>query len=454
MRGAVLAMLWPSAYNVVQPYGDEVLLFNTRSLYFGRMNAANYTAVEEAMASWRDDPACKPDDEAIRRVAFELRQGGFLVEDREEEVQSVISRFDRQKASRQHFGLTIAPTDGCNFACPYCYEHLNYACMSADMQRQVADFIERNIAGGGFSSMHITWYGGEPLIPQSLAAIEYLSERIIQACDRHKVGYSANIISNGYLLTRSVAERLAAQKIALMQVTLDGPAQQHDKTRILKSGDGTFDRIIENIRANLDLLRFSIRMNVSYENAGSVVELKDYLRQAGILGNAERATFYVSPVRSYTTSCRSAECMTNAEFYKLQLDLLKQGINDEGFHVVEDFPTSKESICTAVGEDSFVIGPSGDLYKCWLDLGRKELSVGNIAAGNCELNAQMEKWRGFNPFDDAGCGDCAMLPVCMGGCPELNMRSNGEPENQACCNWKYYLKDHLLHIAQQTGRER
>lgn len=443
-------MLWPSAYNFVQPYGDEVLLFNTRTLYFGRMAAAHYAAVEKAMASWRGDPACKPTDESIRRIAFELRQSGFLVEDREEEVQSIISRFVRQKASRQHFGLTIAPTDGCNFACPYCYEHLNFTSMSIDMQKQVADFIERNIVGGDFTSMHITWYGGEPLTPQSLAAIEYLSKRIIQTCEQHNVAYSANIISNGYLLTRSVAEMLAEQKVSLMQVTLDGPAQQHDKTRVLKSGAGTFDRIIENIRANLDLLRYSIRMNVSHENADSIVALKDYLRQNGILGDAERATFYVSPVRSYTTSCRSAECMTNAEFYKLQLELLKQGINDDGFPVVEDYPTSKESICTAVGEDSFVIGPSGDLYKCWLDLGRNELSVGNIAAGECELNAGMEKWRGFNPFNEANCGLCTMLPVCMGGCPELNMRSNGEPENQACCNWKYFLKDHLLHIAQQA----
>lgn len=444
-------MLYPSAYNVVVPNGNEVLLFNTHTLYFGRLDTSLYREAEELVAALRDNPGRKLPDSQAKQVAFELRQGGFFVEDREAEVVSVISRFDNQKQTRQHFGLTIAPTDGCNFACPYCYEHLNYASMTEETQRHVADYIERSLAEGGFTSMHVTWYGGEPLIPQSLNAIEYLTGRIVAACDKYKVSYSANMISNGYLLSRQVAERLAAWKIALVQITLDGPVDQHNKTRVLKTGVGTFERIVENIKANTDLLRFSIRMNVTRENAGSVADLKNFLREAGILNDAGRTSFYVSPVRSYTSTCRTSECMSNAEFYRLQLELLKNGINDDGCYVVEDFPVSKQSVCTAVGEDSFVIGPSGDLYKCWLDLGRKELSVGNIGADAHELNAQMSKWMGFSPFEESGCGTCTVLPLCMGGCPELNMRSIGENENQACCNWKYFLKEHLLHLSKKSS---
>jgi uncharacterized protein len=190
-------------------------------------------------------------------------------------------------------------------------------------------------------------------------------------------------------------------------------------------------------------------MNVTRKNAQSIAGLKRILREEGILDNVGRTVFYISSVRSYTTTCQSGDCLKNASFYKLQFELLKQGINDDGFQVVEDFPVSKTSVCTAVGADSFVIGPDGDLYKCWLDLGRHELAVGHIGDGSLELNEKIAKWQDFQPFDDANCGLCTMLPVCMGGCPELNMRSVREEENQACCSWKYQLQDHLLHLAEK-----
>lgn len=148
-------------------------------------------------------------------------------------------------------------------------------------------------------------------MPKSLHAIEFLSERIGDVCFKGNIRYSANIISNGYLLDRTVAERLAKWGITLAQITLDGPREQHNRTRVLKNGSGTFDRIVENIKSCGDLLRFSIRMNVTTENSWSVAELKRLLREKGILDDPKRTAFYISPVRSYTSTCKSTNCMSN-----------------------------------------------------------------------------------------------------------------------------------------------
>jgi uncharacterized protein len=444
-------MLYSSPYNVVIPYGEEVLLFNTRSLQFGRLTASIYAEALESIAILNSGPPRYPIDEKIKHVLFELRYRGFLVDDPAQERNTVVSRFDRQRSNRGHLGLTIAPTDGCNFACPYCYENLNYTYMSAETQQHVAEFIANSLNSGKYQSMHVTWYGGEPLMPKSLHAIEFLSERIGDACFKGNIRYSANIISNGYLLNRTVAERLAKCGITLAQITLDGPREQHNRTRVLKNGSGTFDRILENIGSCNDLLRFSIRMNVTTENAWSVAELKSLLREKGILDDPKRTTFYISPVRSYTSACKSVNCMSNESFYRMQADMLWAGINDDGFETVEEYPASKDSVCTAVNPGSFVIGPDGSLYKCWLDIGRHELAVGSIGENRSGPNTNVNKWIDYSPFKGTSCTHCSMLPVCMGGCPELNMRSAGQDENQACCNWKYCLDDHLLYVASREN---
>jgi len=438
--------LYPSSYTVEIPDGDELLLFNTRTLYFGRLDADLYRKVLSLTGAPDNGNAGDVGNETVRHAAFLLRQKGFFVDDPSLERERVAGRFERQRHSRTHLGLTIAPTLDCNFACPYCYECPEAHTMSSDTVERIEGHVAGELASGRFSSMHVTWYGGEPLLPESFDVVVSLSERLLSSCRRHDVSYSANIITNGYLLDRATARRLADLRVALAQVTLDGPPELHDRTRTLKNGSGTFSRIMSNIRSARDLLRFSIRMNVNAGNADAVLALKQVLREEGMLSDPSRTAFYLSPVRSYTSSCQGGECLSNSSFYRLQLELLVRGINEDGFQVVEEYPVLKESVCTAIGSDSFVIGPSGELYKCWLDLGRKERSVGVLGADGPELNRRMERWTDFSP-SAKDCRDCPMLPLCMGGCPELNLRSSSGDENQACCSWKYFLREHLLHLA-------
>jgi uncharacterized protein len=443
-------MLYLSPYNVVIHQEGIALLFNTYSLQFGRIDETLYRKTLSVIDAINARQISFPIDEEVKRIVFELRQKGFLVDDPAQVQSEVMSRFNRHNGQSDHFVLTIAPTDACNFACPYCYEDPNCTYMSEKTQRYISAFIENNLAEGKYRSMHVTWYGGEPLMPKSLQAIEYLSERIIDICSKLDISYSAHIISNAYLLNQALAQRLVKWKVELMQVTLDGPRELHNTTRVLKNGAGTFDRILENIKSCSELLRFNIRMNVTAENASSVAKLKRILCDEGILNNTKRSSFYISPVRSYTKTCQSSSCLSNELFYRLQLDLLRNGINDDGFEVVEEYPASKYSVCVT-SRKSFVIGPDGRLYKCWLDFGRHELAVGLISESLFSLNENITKWQTYSPFNRASCATCTMLPVCMGGCPELNMRSFGQEENQACCNWKYFLHEHLLFLAEQIN---
>ena len=74
--------------------------------------------------------------------------------------------------------------------------------------------------------------------------------------------YNADMVTNGYKLTRRVAEKLKDMDIHYIQVTLDGSKQAHDSRRILHNHQPTFEHILDNIRECADILNISIRINV------------------------------------------------------------------------------------------------------------------------------------------------------------------------------------------------
>ncbi|MCW8815082.1 MAG: hypothetical protein OQK59_03790, partial [Chlorobium sp.] len=131
--------LYPSFYTVAVPEGNELLLFNTRTLYFGRLDAALYRNVLVLV----DDLNCgrveKNSDEDVRSTAFLLRQKGFFVEDPVREREGVASRFEYRRKRGGHLGLTIAPTLDCNFSCPYCYERPERFTMSPETVSRIAE---------------------------------------------------------------------------------------------------------------------------------------------------------------------------------------------------------------------------------------------------------------------------------------------------------------------------
>lgn len=55
--------------------------------------------------------------------------------------------------------------------------------------------------------------------------------------------YNADMVTNGYKLTRRVAEKLKDMDIHYIQVTLDGSKQAHDSRRILHNHQPTFEHI-------------------------------------------------------------------------------------------------------------------------------------------------------------------------------------------------------------------
>ena len=86
-----------------------------------------------------------------------------------------------------------------------------------------------------------------------------------------------NIITNGLLLTREMVERLNPLGLNGIKITLDGDREAHNQSRPLRGGQGTFDKIIANVRAVADLTQIAVGGNFEMETADSYPALLDFL---------------------------------------------------------------------------------------------------------------------------------------------------------------------------------
>ncbi len=437
----------PSVYNFVWSADDpdKVMIFNslTTALVEVRKNRIDLLNVPQF------DYALLPENE--RQFVDELRKGGFVVDDTADELRMVKFNYNSDKYASPIVRLVIAPTLACNFACSYCFEqsdksqsekgHQN-AFMPDDIQQDLLDYVEEIVKAG--KDIFVTWYGGEPLLAKEI--VFDLSQKIIAITEEHKVGYSAGMVTNGYLLSEELGtvQNLRKNRIKFIHVTLDGPREVHDSRRMLKGSNGpTFDRILEGIKLlKANDLETYIRVNIDRSNIDNISRLLDVLKE----NDLSDVFIYLGHVIPYTTGCKSYEssCMLTEEFSAINQEFYKN-LNLMGFDAGrESFYPRFARACDANRTNAFVLDPDGDMYKCWTEIGNKTASIGKIGdltRQNEEKGKREIRWLTWEPFEYPDCVKCKMLPICMGGCAHQAMFINRDrPE---CKEWKYGLEHYV-----------
>lgn len=137
-----------------------------------------------------------------------LLSEGIIVDNRIDEFNKVICNEHTLIWEQDHdVAITIAPTMLCNYRCAYCFEDLNSTTFpKTTMTQQTADSVIKSLEDrildlqGG--KLHITWFGGEPLLAIDL--IRFISAELIKCCKANSVEYTASIITNGLFLNKKM----------------------------------------------------------------------------------------------------------------------------------------------------------------------------------------------------------------------------------------------------------
>lgn len=343
-------------------------------------------------------------------------------------------------------GLTICPTMGCNFDCPYCFEDHGRGRMAPEVQDDIVALAERMLKMSGAKALGVSWFGGEPLLAPDI--IESLSNRLIALAEQYGAEYSAGIITNGYLLTQDIADMLDRVKVTEAQITIDGMKASHDSTRHLAGGGPTFDRITSNLRDNKLPFRVSIRHNVHEGNRGDIDELRAFIEQ--LAKESGNQLFY------YPALVSGSEV---ADERGKQVGLLC-GSDASEISVIQEagrFQAGRGHYCGAHTIWDVGIDDKGNLQKCWESMDKVNISFGNAhdwdpadpfaTASNPDILTSFLNTA--SPVPDEECRECIWLPTCVGGCPYRRLYAK-----RACIPLKNDPEAYVLALYDRIRKEK
>jgi uncharacterized protein len=356
-----------------------------------------------------------------------LQRLGILVADANQEKQSMYGYLDAMNSMSAHFNALVVMTLDCNLSCKYCYEGTmkgNHY-MSRETADLVVDFIGKSLRPGK-KSLNVDFYGGEPLL--HTGRIRDISERLMRIAEKRGVSYSFTLVTNGTLLTRKTARELAGLGLKSVCITLDGPRDNHNAFRPYKSGTGSFDLIIRNIREVSGIVEVGIGGNFHKDNYEDFPGLLDYLLGEGLTpDNISHVKFApISKTHSefappdFNDGCASV----NEPWLFEAGTFLREEILRRGFKAQRIIP----SPCVIEIKDDIVANYDGTLYKCPGLIGKKEFIIGDLQSGIVDYrdSYNLDSWKN----DD--CIDCEYLPICFGGCRFMKLLRDGNIDGVDC----------------------
>lgn len=361
------------------------------------------------------------------------------------EGQEVVDRY-LQIQEMLPFHLIVLPHQNCNFRCVYCYEKFDKNKMLPEVEESLKLYVERELRSGRHKVFVASWFGGEPLLAPDV--IDRLSEGFARVADEMGVKYKGNITTNGYNLDEKTVDMLLSHKINQLQVTLDGIKECHDHQRILKGGQPTYDRIVENlVRMSKRPEEFSvtIRMNVGPENLQYVEQHIEEMKR--LFGNDERFKLYFHNIGHYggDNDDNISICSENMLVKLTELSLK---------HDVQAAPIYNKirphTTCYAASPNSLIIGTDGMLYKCTVALYDERNHVGQLHQdGTISLNEELMHLWTKSGSEDSKCRECFLSPSCHGdSCPLVRIESGERP----CPSQKGMIPEVLTVMDQQNHK--
>lgn len=364
----------------------------------------------------------------------DLKNHEYICETFEAEDEKFINIVDllsclHKKEKEEYVEITLVLTYACNFKCPYCYEgggaDKKEKFMTKEDAKKIIDFYDEKIN-------RLTFFGGEPLLPQNRETIEYVLSNLENTY--------FNIITNGYYLEEYM-DLLKKYNIEMIQVTLDGPENVHNKTRALKEGTGTFKKIIRGIEAALDNnIKVKIRMNISKYNKNECFNLRDELifKYKNYIDNL---FFELQPLFGYNSKDR---ILLENDIYENDLKqsilvsdntLRRNTIQLSYIPLISFLSGAKEKYepiikCCKAEKYSRFYDSNGDIFSCILAVGKKELSIGKII-NNKEVyfdNNMLNR----SIITNEKCFHCEYSLICGGGCAFSAFYTNGNINSSYC----------------------
>ena len=328
--------------------------------------------------------------------------------------------------------LLYVPTMACNMQCRYCYleDHTVDTLRGGDcletLQYAIAKFREADVV-----PFNISLHGGEvTTLPKQEFhdLIQYISSyyqdmRELITDAGFRVGHP-HIKTNLYGLDRHI-ETIREFNVSISG-SLDLPLSLHEKYRVTKGGEGTLERILDNIRL-LEEIPNKKKVSATifqehFEHLDQIIEDIRFLDRNTCL---DMNDFNFMIGFDYN-SCGLLHHMSEEEqliFYRRMHEAfdgtnLDAGVNGAWF---DEFGPEYCTNCDNCGEKFFLLERNGDIYSCVRGQKNEDFYYGNIYRDPVDTilkTAARKIFQNHNrqPFSEE-CARCGYLYLCKTGCP-------------------------------------
>lgn len=378
----------------------------------------------------------------------DLKSNRFIVPSDFDEYNYILERAKSIKAKEdpRNMYFVIAPTMKCNYRCMYCFENrrTSFTSMSKQTCTEVKHFIADKIAANSnLKCLHITWFGGEPLL--CLSTIEDMSTYFSDLCEKLSVECRFSVITNARYLDLHAIEVLQKMKVKKVQVSFDGPQKTYCTAKRASAEDykQTLNNVVLAAQCGLPII---IRINIRNNDFAPAYELGDLLLWDNNLAHSIK--LYPAFVVEGNVEDRAKQYV---DFVKLEKEYAK--------HIAENYSSdsyfnklavSHGVSCSLSCKNNYCIGPEGELYKCEHHFGQKEYIVGTVW-GQTEPFA--EEYQSVSDSCDRKpeCKACPVFPICMGGCPNSHLLRE---KNFDCASLINHLFERQLRVLKENKHDK
>ncbi len=399
--------------------------------------------------------------------------------------------FDRRKiisfndalkyAAPPAFNTMVKPVGSlCNLDCVYCY-YLDkagalYKGSHALMTEMILEeYIRQYITAVEMSEVSFLWHGGEPL----LAGMKFY-ETAMRLQRKYAGGkrITNSIQTNGTLLSDEWC-RFFHDNDFLVGVSIDGPREIHDARRVNRSGEPTFNKVIEAINR---LIRHRVKYNtlsvVSNLSEGRGTEIYLFLKSLGsrymqflpvvehILqsSSGERPVIVVPDTPGSVPAPWNVSAKGYGRFMTDIFDIWV--VRDVGSWYVQDFDMTlvqwvgaKPGLCVYAETcgDALAVEHNGDVYSCDHFV-YPEYRLGNIMERELrDMYLSPEQFEfGINKRNNLPdkCLRCRFYFACRGECPKHRFLKSetGEGNLNALCEGFLHYFSHVAPYMDEMRR--
>ena len=375
------------------------------------------------------------------------------------------------------FNLMIKPAGSlCNLDCHYCY-YLDkaeiYHGRQPRMSEQVLETLTKQyIESNDVPEVTFNWHGGEPLV----MGLDFY-RKAVELQQKYAGGKIVHntLQTNGTLIIPEWADFFRENDF-LIGISIDGPADIHDKFRKDKGGQNTFDKVMRGV----NLLRqrgvqFNTMTTVNKASEGRGAEVYRFLKSIGsrymqFMPVVEHVVYPVDSqgrmqkkARPYIVSPETPGAylarwsVSSQGFGRFMCDIFDEWWrSDVGRYFVNIFDATLAGYCgaqpgscayAATCGGNLVVEHNGDVYPCDHFV-YPEYFSGNIGSVHLRqiASSDMQRRFGLNKRNTlpSKCISCKYVNVCHGECPKhrFSKTDNGDTGLSTLCSGYYMFFEH------------